>query len=398
MKYNFDEIIDRRHDPYSYSMKWVDSREMDRAFGRPVSDQPDPEDKICLQTADMDFKVAPPIIAAMHKVADHGIYGYSRTTDEYRDAIVSWFHRRMGWDFNPYDITFMHGTHTGVAECVKRLTKPGEGVIVLVPSYSYHGDIEANGRVFVPVEMDCDENNYYTINYEKLEEAASQENNTMFVICHPHNPTGRIWTDEELLKMAEISRKHNVIMVSDEVHGDIIRAGQKFHPMMSVVGPQGMVTLNAINKTFNLAGLSMSAMILSDEKLKEQFGPYFSLPSPFGVAAVIAAYNESEDWVDELNIYIDDILNTVDQFIKTRMPKAKCRRPDGGYIIWIDMRGYGLTDEEIEHKIKDECHVMLSYGAGFDSKYKGQFVRACLASPKAMVMEAFERIAKAFEG
>lgn len=388
MKYNFDEIIDRAHDKYSYSLKWSESKLMGLDYF--------PEDRICLQTADMDFKTAPAVIEAMEGVAKHGIYGYSGLNDDYRKAVVDWYHRRQDWNFEMEDITFTPGTHTGIAECIKRLTKPGDGVIVLVPSYSYHADIEPNGRNYVSVPL-VETNGYYTIDFDLLEEAASKEENTMFIICHPHNPTGRIWTDEELKKMAEISRNHHVIMISDEVHSDIIRKDKTFHPMMKVVGPQGLISFTAVNKTFNLAGLAMTNMIIQDPALKEQFGVYFSLPSPFGIAAVIAAYNQSEDWVDALNEYLDENLNYAINFIKERMPKAKCFMPEGGYILWVDLREYGLSDEEITHKVFDEAHLILQGGQNFDSEFGPQFQRICASSPKSMIVEAFERLAKAFE-
>lgn len=379
MKYNFDEIIDRTNDQYSYSLKWSNLKD---------------KDYICLQTADMDFKTAPEVIEAMHKVADHGVYGYSGINDEYRNAHVNWFASRHNWHFNKEDLYFVCGTHTGVVECIKRFTKEDDGIIVLLPSYSYHHDIEPYNRRYVGVEMKED-NGYYTIDFEALEKAASDPKTTMFIICHPHNPSGRVWNEEELLKMAEISRKHNVLMVTDEVHCDIIRKDVEFKPMMSVVGTQGIIALTAINKTFNLAGLSMSSIIVCDDELKKGFEHYFALPSPFGIAAGIAAYNEGGKWVDELNEYLDKNLEFADTFIKEKLPKAKCLKPEGSYIIWIDFSGYGLTDEEIQTKIFDEAKVVLQGGANFDAS--NQYQRVCLSSPYAMIKEAFERIAKAFE-
>ena len=240
-----------------------------------------------------------------------------------------------------------------------------------------------------------EDNGYYTIDFDALEKAASDPKTTMFVIIHPHNPTGRVWNEEELLKMAEICRKHNVLMITDEVHCDIISKGVDFKPMMSVVGTQGIIALTAINKTFNLAGLSMSSIIVCDEELKKGFEHYFALPSPFGVAAGIAAYNEGAQWVDELNEYLAKNLDFADTFIKERLPKAKCLKPEGSYIIWIDFSGYNLTDEEIKHKIEDEAKVILQGGANFDAS--NQYQRVCLSSPYSMIKEAFERIAKAFE-
>ena len=186
MKYNFDEIIDRAHDEYSYSLKWSNLKD---------------DDYIALQTADMDFKTAPAVIEAMHKVAEHGIYGYSGINDDYRHAVVNWFKTRHNWEFNPEDIYYVHGTHTGVVECINKFTSKNDGIIVLTPSYNYHWDVEPNERRFVGVEM-IEKDGYYSIDFDALEKAASDEHTTMFIICHPHNPTGRVWNDEELLKMS----------------------------------------------------------------------------------------------------------------------------------------------------------------------------------------------------
>ena len=195
--------------------------------------------------------------------------------------------------------------------------------------------------------------------------------------------------------MAEISRKHNVLMITDEVHCDIIRKDVHFKPMMSVVGTQGIIALTAINKTFNLAGLSMSSIIVCDEELKKGFENYFALPSPFGVAAGIAAYNQGGEWVDELNEYLEKNLEFADTFIKENLPKAKCLKPEGSYIIWIDFSGYNLTDEEIHTKIYDNAKVILQGGANFDAS--NQYQRVCLSSPYTMIKKAFERIAEEFK-
>ena len=392
MKYNFDEIIDRKHAKRSYSTKWDDSARKARKYGFGESF---PEDKICLQTADMDFKTAPAIIEAMKEVSEHGIYGYSAINDEYREAVCHWFKTRQNWEFNPEDIMHCNGTHPALVECIKRFTKPGEGIIVLTPSYSYHDDIESCERTFVGVEMK-ESNGYYTIDFDALEKACEDEHNTLFVICHPHNPTGRVWNEEELLKMAEISRKHHVLMVSDEVHSDIIRKNITFKPMMKVVGSQGLIALTAVNKTFNLAGLSCTNMIVQDEAIKEKFAGYYSLPNPFGVAAAIAAYTESSEWVDALNDYLDGTLQWCYDFVKEKMPQAKCIIPEGSYVIWLDLRGYGLTDEQIKHKIINEAHLVLQGGSNFDSTYGQQFQRICIPSPRSMIQEAFERLEKVF--
>ena len=393
MKYNFDEIIDRKNAKRSYSTKWDDSARKARKYG---FGETFPEDKICLQTADMDFKTAPAIIEAMKEVSEHGIYGYSAINDEYREAVCHWFSTRQNWHFNPEDIMHCNGTHPALVECIYRFTKPNEGIIVLTPSYSYHDDIENCNRIFVGVEM-IEKDGYYTIDFDALEKALKDQNNTLFVICHPHNPTGRVWNKEELTQMATLSRKYNVLMVSDEVHSDIIRKGITFYPMMSVVGSEGLIALTAVNKTFNLAGLSCTNIIVQDPKIKEKFNGYYSLPNPFGVAAVIAAYTESSDWVDALNEYLDETLKWCYNFINEKMPKAKCVIPEGSYVIWLDLRGYNLSDEEIKHKIINEAHLVLQGGSNFDSIYGQQFQRICIPSPRSMIQEAFERLYRVFE-
>ena len=387
-KYNFDEIVNRE---ITYSSKWAREGWTKQIYGGQL-----PEDRICLHVADMDFKCAPKIVEAMHKVANDEIYGYSSIPDEYYDAVSSWYQRRMDWKINKDSIFYAPGTHTAISECIKRFTKVNEGVIVLTPSYSYHMDVDQNDRLYVPVDM-INNNGYYTIDYEGLENACKNPNNTAMIICHPHNPTGRVYKEEELKMIASICRRNNVLMISDEVHSDLIRYDVEFIPMMKAVGKDGLIVTTAVNKTFNLAGLQMTNMIIEDEKLKKSFQTYHSSPTPFGIASVIAAYNESEDWVDELNAYLDSLIDDVVSFININMPKCKVIKPEGTYILWLDFRDYNLTDEQIKDKICNKARVITQGGANYDEKSLGQFHRLCIASPKGKVMEALERITKEFK-
>lgn len=394
MKYEFDQIIDRIHDPYSFSFKW-------KSPGYILNDlgiEKYREDVICLETADMDFKVAPEIIDDLKKLCDHGIFGYSSIPDSYYEAVKGWYERRQGWSFNKDDIFLFSGTHEAVAQCVLHYTKPGEGVIILTPCYGYHSDVEGNGRAYVTVEMINDGNEYFTIDYEALEKACADENNTMIVMCHPHNPTGRVFTHDELCRVAQICRRHNVLIVSDEVHSDILRKGQDFEPMMKACGPKGLIAATAVNKTFNLAGLAMTNVIICDPDLKVKTGDMYSMPSPFGIQAVISAYNKAEPWVDALNAYIDDNIDVCIDLIHRNLPKARVLRPEGGYSINIDFSGYGLSDEEVVDKIYGKAGVILNSGLFFDDLRGKQVHRACLSSPRKMLIEAFERIAREFEG
>ena len=387
-KYNFDELINRR---ITYSSKWAEKGWTRDIFGGDL-----PEDRICLHVADMDFRCAPKIVEAMHKIADDGIYGYSSIPQEYYDAVKSWYKRRMAWEFAEDSIFYAPGTHTAIAECIKRFTSVDDYVIVLTPSYSYHMDIEGNNRHYLAVDM-INNDGYYTIDYSDLESACKHPKATAMIICHPHNPTGRVYNEEELIRIAQICRANNVLMICDEVHSDLIRHDVKFVPMMKAVGPKGLIVTTAVNKTFNLAGLQMTNMIIEDSKLKEAFKNYHSSPTPFGIASVIAAYNESEDWVDELNEYLDLLIAECIDFIKTNIPKCKVYRPEGTYILWLDFRDYLLWDNEIKEKIYNKAKVIAQGGASYDEESCGQFQRLCIASPKAKVMEALERIAKEFK-
>jgi cystathionine beta-lyase len=394
MKYEFDEIIDRKHDRYSFSFKWQSPAYILNQLG--ITKMRD--DTICLETADMDFRVAPEIIEDLHKLTDHGIFGYSRIPETYREAVCGWYERRQGWKFAPEDIVYLPGTHHAVEQCVKLYTKPGEGVIVLTPCYGYHSDVEPNGRKYVSVELINDGNDIFSVDYEALEKACAVRENTMIIMCHPHNPTGKVFTHEELVKIAEICRKNGVLIVSDEVHSDILRKGQDFEPMMKACGSEKLIALTAVNKTFNLAGLAMTNVIISDPDLKMAAGGLYSMPTPFGIQAVISAYTRGDAWVDALNEYLDENIRVCIGFIHEKLPKALVAYPQGGYSINIDFSAYGLSDEEVVDRIYGKAGVVLNSGLFFDDRRGKQVHRACLSSPRAMCLEALERIAGEFEG
>jgi len=394
MKYEFDEIIDRKHDEYSFSFKWKSPYYVTKRVGIDKLR----EDIICMETADMDFKTAPEIIEDLHKLTDHGIFGYCEIPDSYYEAVISWYARRQDWHFNKEDIFYFPGTHEAISQCIKLYTKPNEGVIVLTPCYSYHGDVDGNGRIYVKVEMINDGNDYFTIDCQALEAACKDKNNTALIMCHPHNPTGRVFSHDELLKVYEICRANDVLVISDEVHSDLLRKGQTFEPMMKACGSEGLIACTAVNKTFNLAGLAMTNVIIQDEKLKQAGADMYDMPTPFGIQAVISAYNKGENWLNALNDYLDENIDTCLNYIREHLPKAKVCRPEGGYSLNIDFSGYGLSDEEVAEKIYGKAGVIMNSGLFFDDKRKLQVHRACLSSPRSLCLEAFKRIAAEFEG
>jgi cystathionine beta-lyase len=393
MKYNFDEIVNRRG---TYSMKW-DGGDMIKEFG--LTERYD-EETIPLFTADMDLPVPQPLVDALHKTVDHRIFGYTVFPEEYYDAIKLWFLKRHDWKVEKKDIVFSPGTVHALNIAVKALTKPGDGIIIQRPVYPpFTGAIEGNGRVVVNNALVAGEDQYYTIDFEDFEEKAKDEKTTMFIMCNPHNPTGRVFTEEELRKMADICERHNVVIVADEIHGDLVRKNRKFIPMAKAAeGFDKLVTLTAINKTFNVAGLHCTNVIIQNEELRAVFATEIGmqLPSPFTVSALIAVYNEGEDWLEQLKEYLDGTMQYVKEFFAENMPQVKVYIPEGTYVMWLDFSGYGINAEEIHDRIYNKANVLLEDGGMFGEEGL-LYQRICIPSPRPLIKEALERIAKEFK-
>ncbi len=394
MKYNFDEIIERRG---TGSIKW-DFGELLIQMG--FADRFD-EDTLPLFLADMDIAVPPAIVKAMHRTADNRIYGYTFPPQEYFEAIISWFSRRHNWDIKPEDILYCPGTVHALGVAIRAFTKPGEGVIIQRPVYfPFTQQIEGNNRVVANNQLVVNDEGFYEVDLAGFEEQAKKPENKLFILCNPHNPTGRIFDNDVLSAMAKICKDNNVVVISDEVHGDIIRQDKKFTPLVKVTDDTShIVTCTSVNKTFNVAGLHASAVVISDPKLRGTFQKELGMqmPTPFTYNAVITAYNECEDWLEELKSYLDGTFDWVMKFLKDRMPKVKCVKPEGTYILWMDFRGYGISAEEIRKRIYVNANVVLESGTMYDPDQGAGFERICLPSPRAMVKEAFERIAKEFD-
>ncbi|SDI35109.1 cystathione beta-lyase [Planococcus glaciei] len=393
MKYNFDEMINRRG---TYSLKW-DGADLIKEFG--LTERYD-EDTIPLFTADMDLPVPQPLVDALHKTVDHRIFGYTVFPQEYYEAIESWFLKRHNWKVSKQDIVFSPGTVHALNVAVKAFTKPGDGILIQRPVYPpFTGAIEGNERVVVNSPLVAGADLHYTIDFKDFEEKAKDENTKMFILCHPHNPTGRIFTTEELRKIAEICARHDVLIVADEIHGDLIRQDQKFIPMAKAAGnTDNLITLTAINKTFNVAGLHCTNVIIQNEDLRATFATEMGmqLPSPFTVAALIAVYNEGEDWLEQLKAYIDGTMQYAKEFFAKEMPQVKVYIPEGTYVLWLDFSGYGINAEEIHDRIYNKANVLLEDGGMFGEEGL-MYQRICIPSPRPLIQEALERIAKEFK-
>lgn len=392
MIYNFDEIISRKG---THSVKW-EAGELLKQFG--LTERFD-EDTISLFVADMDFPCPQPVIEALHARVDRLMFGYSthNTSPDYIEAIQGWFRRRHGWEICTDSIVYSPGTVQAVNVAVRAYTEPGDGVIIQRPVYApFTSAITNNQRVVVNNSL-INTDGYYTIDFDDLETKAKDPNNKLFVLCSPHNPVGRVWTAEELIRMAEICLANDVVLVSDEIHGDLVRKGVTHYPICTLVDDDRLISCTATNKTFNMAGLHCSNIIINNADLRGKFTKEmgFKSPTPFAITALIAAYNEGEEWLAQVNEYIDGNLSFLQEFLAEQMPQVKFRIPEGTYIGWMDFSAYGLSPQEVHDRIYNRANVVLEDGKMFGDEGL-EFQRICVPSPRPLLRQALERIADQF--
>lgn len=397
MKYDFDQVIDRHG---TYCFKWDGLARMKQLHPESHID----ENTIPMQIADMDLQSPQPVIDAMYRVAGHKMYGYVSESSEpmYAGSLVRWFRDRHDWEIDPADVINSHGTFGALEHAVKMHTNEGDGVIVMRPVYGHFSSaIETEwDRKAVSNHLLCDENGYYSIDFDDLDKKCADPNNKVLIFCSPANPVGRVWTEEELKKVAEITKKHGVFVISDEVHCDILRKGQKHIPFLKVCEDKSQaIVMTAINKSFNMAGLSCSNAIIQDPDLKARFLKKYpmTMPSAFAVAGQIAAYTEGDEWMDQVCEYIEGNIDLAIDFFKKEMPKLKIRKPEATYCLWMDFSAYGLSGEEIHHRIYDVANVILQDGTVHDPELGQYHQRMCLPCARSVLQEACTRIAKAFE-
>lgn len=395
MQYDFDHTLDRFG---TFSMKWDD----DAFFKIITPNLRLDKDTIRLNLADMDFRTAPAVIQAMHRVADFGTYGYvtPSSAPEYKPAIIGWYQRRHHVTIRPEWIVHSNGALDGVQQTILAFSKPGEGVILCRPIYrNFTSVTDQTGRHVANCQMLNRGDGRFEMDWEGLEKVCAQPENKVFVLCSPQNPVGRVWTVEELRRIAEICRKNGVVVVSDEIHSDIIRKGVKHTPIIDAVDDlSNIIMVSGVNKTFNLMGLHCAYSVIPDEALRKQFTAGYETPMPtaFALAGVIAAYNESEDWVDALNAYLDDSLTETVAYMKEKLPKVRAYVPEGSYVLWLDFADYGYPLPTLQEIIYQRANVALQKGTSHDPDQGGCFMRLCATCSKATLKEAVDRMAKAF--
>jgi len=384
---SFDEIINRFG---SHSVKWD---MMEKLYDVPQ------QDGIAMWVADMDFRAPQCIQDAVAKLHEHGIYGYYGDDRSYRAAICWWMQNRHGWTVDPEAIFTTHGLVNGTAMCVETFTQPGDGVILMTPVYhAFAKVIRANGRRVVECEL-TNGNGRYEMDFEAWD-AQLDGSEKMVILCSPHNPGGRVWTREELEGVAAFAKRHDLILVSDEIHHDLVFPGTTHTAMSLIDGIEDrLIMMTATTKTFNIAGSHAGNVIISDPAMRQKFASRMMglglSPNAFGLHMAEAAYSpEGAAWVDKLVSYLDGNRKLFDDAINT-IPGLKSMPLEATYLAWVDFSGTGMNREEFTKRVQQEAKIAVNHGPTFGSGGE-EFLRFNIATPRALVQQAVERMQTAF--
>ena len=393
MSYDLNEFVDRNG---TDSVKWEFMQLID----------PDVKPStLPFWVADMDFPCAEPVLDALHKRVDRKIFGYSaHYSAEYYRAVCGWYQHRFGWFVNSSDIVYSPGVVPAVAFLIETLTKPGDGIIIQKPVYyPFSNMINSHRRTIVNNAL-IEKNGRYEINFDDLEAKAKDAHNKLMIFCSPHNPVGRVWTENELRKVGRICINHGVLLLSDEIHYDIVRRGIHHIPIEMLFPKKEekaqIITATAPSKTFNLAGMQISNIIIHDPEIRKQWQAYvvdqlgLSMPNAMAITATVAAYTKGEDWLENVKGYIDSNLAYMKDFYAKRLPDVKFSPPEGTYLTWADFRAYGKTDEELLSLMSKDAQILVENGSMFGEEGSG-FVRMNVACTRKMLEEGLERMAVA---
>ena len=360
------------------------------------------DDIIPLWVADMDFETYPGITEALRRRVDHAIFGYTRVPDSYYDAVCRWFEERHGWRFHRDDIIYTSGVVPAISAIIKALTLTGDQVVVMGPVYNcFFSSIRNNG-----CELSSSPLIYnkallrYEIDFHDLEQRLSHERARLLLLCNPHNPSGRVWTREELRRIGDICIKNNVVVVADEIHCELVHPGFTYTPFASVSEEfqKHSVTCVAPSKAFNIAGLQIANIIVENDKWRQRIDKAININevcdvNPFGVIATIAAYNEGEEWLNQLLQYIHDNYLFFKDYCEEHLPQLPVAPLEGTYLAWMDCRSLGIPSEELEEELMKEAKLWLNAGSMYGKEGEG-FMRWNLACPRQLVKEGLERFSQ----
>ena len=383
--YNFDNVVDR-HDTCATKIE-----EMDRKFGR--------HDLLPFWIADMDFEACPCIIDALRRRLDHAVLGYTSAPIEFWDSIISWLDRRHGWHVRANDITFMPGLKKALSLCINYFSRPGDGVLIQPPVYhSFRSVIEGNGRRVVTNPLKLNSQGKYDMDFDGLESVIASQRPAMMIVCNPHNPIGLQWDKVSLARVASICRAHGIVLVSDEIYGDMMLHGTKHIPTADVSDDARdvTVTLGAPSKTFNIPGIVSAWAVVKSPRLREPFFNWlsaseFNTPPIAAMVATQAAYDHGEAWLDQVLKYLQGNMNFAAQYLAENVPSVSMYQPDASFTIWLDFRKLGMPQEDLVKMLICNGHLALSDGMSFGVEGEG-FMRMNVGVPRAVLTEGLQRL------
>lgn len=384
--YDFDTPVNRRG---TCSYKW---------------DTPPDSDILPMWVADMDFRTAPAVTRALAERVEQGVFGYTKVPDRYYEAVIKWFAERHGYNIKKEEIIYTSGVVPAISAIIKALCKPGDKVITQTPAFNcFFSSIRNNGCILSANELIRGADGKYSIDYENLELLASDPRATLLIFCNPHNPTGRVWTVEEIRRVAEICRRHDVTVISDEIHCELTRCGLSYNPWKTAVGddfPRSVVCV-APTKAFNIAGLQIANIVAPDAEIRRKIDRAINDNevcdvNPFGVIATIAAYNNGVEWLESLRKYLDGNYEYLLSEMSERMPLFKVTPLEATYLAWIDCRVTGLGSEELSDILIDKGRLMISPGNIFGPGGDG-FIRLNFACPREVLSDGLRRLSVLYD-
>ena len=380
MKYDFDEIIPRRG---TNSYKWDSARDADI---------------LPMWVADMDFRTAPPVVEALRKRVEHGIFGYVRVPDAYYAAVTNWFARRHDWQIEKEWIIYTTGVVPALSAVIKALTVPGDKVMVQTPVYNcFFSSIRNNGCGMIANPL-IYRNGTYQIDFADLEQKAADPNVKVLLLCNPHNPAGRVWTKQELTRIGDICIRNNVWVVADEIHCELVFPGHTYIPFASISQEFLMhsVTCTSPSKAFNLAGLQIANIISADTDIRTKIDKAININevcdvNPFGVEALMAAYNDGEEWLEELKHYLAINYNYLKAYFNEYLPEFPVVILEGTYLVWVDCSILKRRSKEIVEILLEDEKLWVNEGSMYGEAGEG-FIRLNIACPRQVLIDGLDRL------